>query len=412
MILNSKKLNFLFQHFEKIIFLPFSFNIKFSDVIKDYYSANKQLGSKDRKLLTELAFNYIRFKTSLEFNQISNIFDIFYIILNISKKVSDYLYTFSDFDEHLINFFSENHFSIEPKIKDFIENFDNSHKISFSNLYQNQINSLNIILYDILNSKSPVTIRPLNNENTLESISKILVANDIIFHRTPLNSIDIQSEKSLMNFIPQEKYDYEIQDNGSIVISKFISELNPISLFDACAGSGGKSLSVSSFNPNIKIDMYDSVKSRLNEFHKRNSKQYNNINLLYQLDQSKKYDVVLVDAPCSGSGTIRRTPDKKHTIDNDILNKFSQTQLSILNEYSKYVSKDGILIYVTCSLFDKENIEVINLFLETNPKFEPLEIQSETINNYSIKISNFANILIPIKYNGDVFFIATLKKKH
>lgn len=412
MILNTKKLNFLFQHFEKVVFLPYSFNIKFSDVIKEYYSSNKQLGSKDRKLLNELVFNYLRFKSSLEIYEITNIFEIFYIIFNISKKVSDYLNTFADFDEHLINFLSENHISIEQKIKDFIENFDNTHKNSYSILFQNQINNLNTILFELLNSKSPVTIRPLTNENSLDSISNILVANDIIFYRTPLNSIDIQSEKSLMNIIPQENYDYEIQDNGSIIISKFVSELNPDSLLDACAGSGGKSLAISSFNPNIKIDMYDSVKSRLNEFHKRNSKPYSNINLLYQLDKSKKYDVVLIDAPCSGSGTIRRNPDKKHTIDSEILNKFSQTQLSILNEYSKYVSKDGTLVYVTCSLFDKENIDVVNQFLETNPKFEPIEIESDTINNYSIKISNFANILIPINYNGDVFFIATLKKKH
>ena len=158
--------------------------------------------------------------------------------------------------------------------------------------------------------------------------------------------------------------------------------------------------------------MFDSIQTRLKEFHNRNVSTVNNITLLDQLDMSKQYELVLVDAPCTGSGTVRRNPDKKHTITRDTINQFAKTQLSILNDYSKFLSIGGSLIYVTCSLFNEENIKVIDKFLETNPNFEPMQIESNTINDYSIKISNFANILIPINYNGDIFFIATLKKLH
>lgn len=409
---NQKKLYFLFNHFKNLINIEFNFQEKFSSKLKDYFTSNKQLGSKDRKLLTELIYNYLRFKISLKNSGFTNPAKIFYIIFNISKKVSDNLNTFTILDDELDEFLNENQISIDKNIKDFYQINENIQIDSFPSLYQTQINKFNPLLFYIFNTKPPITIRPISQKQDLSNLKNILISNEIKFEHTLINTIDIFTTKGLINFIPQNKFNYEVQDNGSVLVSKFIAELKPKTILDACAGSGGKSLCISSFDPNIKINMYDKIYSRLKEYHNRNIDSYSNITLLDKLNSNNEYELVLVDAPCSGSGTIRRNPDKKHSITDEKINKFSELQLSILNEYSNYVTKGGILVYVTCSFFDKENIEVINKFLEINPKFQPLAIESNTIDDYSIKISNFANILIPINYDGDVFFIATLRKNH
>ena len=108
-----------------------------------------------------------------------------------------------------------------------------------------------------------------------------------------------------------------------------------------------------------------------------------------------KYDKILVDAPCSGFGIMRRKPEIRYKTYEDVKN-LPEIQYAILENASKYLKDDGLLVYSTCTLEKKENIDVVEKFLENNSDF------------YLDKV---AKELYPNIDNTDGFFIARLKKK-
>ena len=404
---SNKKIFFLYNHFSKLTNLNVSFSNNLSNEVRTYFKTNKQLGAKDRKFLAELIFTYYRYLHIIKLYNFNNSEDIFIVIFFISKKVLNNSDTFSyilkQFDEFLEKLPKEK----VILVKDFLNFVDSNISKLYPELFSNQIFKINEALFNTLNSKSPITIRLLD-DNNLDKLQNLFKLNNIDYTLTNLNSINIYTFINFDTLLSTNNIEYEIQDNGSIIISKIVADISNNNLLDACAGSGGKSLAISSFNKKVKIDMYDSNINRLNQYYLRNTN--NNVNVLNSLNYDKLYDLVLVDSPCSGSGTIRRHPDKIYTINENILKEFASKQINILNEYSKFVKKEGILVYVTCSLFDIENIEVVNKFLENNKNFIPFETKNKLLNDFSLKISNFANILLPINYDGDIFFVATMKR--
>ena len=107
----------------------------------------------------------------------------------------------------------------------------------------------------------------------------------------------------------------------------------------------------------------------------------------------KAFDAVIVDAPCSGSGTWRRDPFTKWNLTLSEINKLTEIQYSILNQVASYVNKSGLIFYITCSLLDEENGEVISRFLKNN-------------NDYCLEREQFIS---PLE-GGDGFFLSVLKK--
>lgn len=402
----SKKIQFLKNHFQLIIELDFSFKKNLSSTINTYFKNNKSIGSKDRKVLTELVFTYFRYKFYL--NTIDNLDEskTFDIIFTISEKVLSKSDTFS----YILNEWSKikhNNHEINVIVND-LENdlFNNS---LLPKIYNNTILSKNN-LTDLIFSKAPITIRPAYSNSELKSIYKVLQVNNFdITLNEELSSIEINTFSQFDTILKENNINYEIQDNASIIVSKYIAELNKDNILDACAGSGGKSLGIKYFNKNNKIDLFDINQNRLQEFYNRNH-NFDNIKLISNKNEINLYDLVIIDAPCTGSGTIRRNPDKLYSIDESIIDDFNKLQKEIIDEYSKYLKNGGILIYITCSLFDKENIDVVDYFLNQNKDFSPLEIENNLIKDNSIKITNFAYQLIPKNYNGDMFFISQMTK--
>lgn len=410
---NNLKISFLFSHFEKIIELDINFKSKLSFAINHYFKNNKQLGSKDRKFLNILIYNYFRYKLSFETIENIDSFELFLLNFRMCEKVlkkSDtFAYILKEFDEFLRENteLSETLNQVFSKMTEKIEDFD---KTSFPPLFQSQIEQFDSSLFNCLNIKPPVSVRSIFEKDGTQQIESELVDLQIEYTKNQLGTLDLSTYSNFENHFNTNKISFEIQDNGSFIISKFISELKSNTIIDACAGSGGKALSISYFDSTKSIDIYDSDVKRLKEFNNRSFGKHKNITVLKDLNTNKKYDLVLIDAPCSGAGTIRRNPAKRFTITEDVINEFNAIQSNIINKYAEFVSDYGLLVYVTCSIFDKENIDVVNDFLNNNKNFIPF-IQNESIlDNYSIKITNFANILIPINYNGDIFFIAVLQR--
>jgi 16S rRNA (cytosine967-C5)-methyltransferase len=120
------------------------------------------------------------------------------------------------------------------------------------------------------------------------------------------------------------------------------------------------------------------------------------------------YDGVLVDAPCSGSGTWRRRPFLRHQTNPKVIEGFARTQAKILDQASDRVRPGGRLVYATCSLCRSENEDVIRAFLDDHEEFEPDPIPNR-LNLVEMGPGRFH--ILPERLNGDSFYRATLRRK-
>ena len=111
-----------------------------------------------------------------------------------------------------------------------------------------------------------------------------------------------------------------------------------------------------------------------------------------QVKKLKNLDFILIDAPCSGSGTLKRQADLKYKITKEKIEEYTAIQASLLHEYKKLIHKNGKIIYATCSILPQENEEQIQDFLKNNSGFKLVKAQQ----------------LLPTNYDGDGFYMAEL----
>ncbi len=209
---------------------------------------------------------------------------------------------------------------------------------------------------------------------------------------------------------------FEIQDIGSQVISLACAPQPGHLVVDGCAGAGGKSLHLADLMKNRgKIIAVDTDPARLKELTLRAKRGGTGIvTALAKTDfDPKRYDgradVVLVDAPCSGSGTIRRNPALKWSIGEEEVARFAGRQLDLLNIYAPLVKRGGRLVYSTCSLFHSENEAVVGRFLSCHAGFRSLDATG-TIPWAVEKGAHDTLTLLPHRHPTDGFFIAVMER--
>ncbi|PJR04977.1 RsmB/NOP family class I SAM-dependent RNA methyltransferase [Avrilella dinanensis] len=164
---------------------------------------------------------------------------------------------------------------------------------------------------------------------------------------------------------------FEVQDASSQLVAPFLDVQPGMRVVDACAGAGGKTLHMAALMENkgqiIALDLYESKQRQLKQRAKRNGAH----NIEYRIIENNKVikklhekaDRVLIDAPCSGLGVLKRNPDTKWKLKPEFVDHIKQTQQEILQSYSKMVKAGGKLVYATCSILPSENQEQIKKFL-------------------------------------------------
>ena len=166
---------------------------------------------------------------------------------------------------------------------------------------------------------------------------------------------------------------FEVQDASSQLVADFLEVAPGMKVVDVCAGAGGKTLHLSALMQNkgslIAMDIYESKLKKLKVRAKRNGAHNIDLRLINSTKPIKKLkekaDRLLIDAPCSGLGVLRRNPDSKWKLKPEFLDNIKATQQNILNDYSKMLKPGGKMVYATCSVLPSENQEQINKFIAT-----------------------------------------------
>jgi 16S rRNA (cytosine967-C5)-methyltransferase len=166
---------------------------------------------------------------------------------------------------------------------------------------------------------------------------------------------------------------FEVQDANSQLVAAFLDVKPGMRVVDTCAGAGGKALHMASLMENkgqlIAMDLYESKLKQLKLRAKRNGA----FNIEYKIIDStkvikklqEKADRVLIDAPCSGLGVLKRNPDAKWKLQPEFIDNIKKVQAEVLESYSRIVKPGGKLVYATCSILPSENQEQVERFLTT-----------------------------------------------
>lgn len=206
---------------------------------------------------------------------------------------------------------------------------------------------------------------------------------------------------------------YFVQGIPSMVVANNV-EINKGLVLDACSAPGGKSVLIATNHPQVDVFACDVANNRLKliENYKINA-GVKNLNIS-QMDATvfnesfiNKFDVVLCDVPCSGSGVVFKKPDIFLNKTENNLNELLKIQIEILNNCSKYVKDGGELIYSTCSILKNENIEIIKRFLKLNSNFKLVKSNTFGIQTYE-ELDTYT--FLPHISKTEGFFIGRMKK--
>jgi 16S rRNA (cytosine967-C5)-methyltransferase len=217
----------------------------------------------------------------------------------------------------------------------------------------------------------------------------------------------------------------EVQDEGSQLIARLLAPRRGEMVVDFCAGAGGKTLALGSLMRSTgRIYAFDINARRLAGFGPRLKRSgLSNVHpaAIHTENDPKikrlagKIDRVLVDAPCSGSGTLRRNPDLKWRFDEAELARVNAVQASVLRAAARLVRPGGRLVYATCSLLALENQQVVEQFLREQPQFaavpaaDVLERQGVTVDQAARFAPYF--VMLPHLHGTDGFFAAVLERR-
>ncbi|MGY6650164.1 RsmB/NOP family class I SAM-dependent RNA methyltransferase [Wenyingzhuangia sp. IMCC45574] len=233
------------------------------------------------------------------------------------------------------------------------------------------------------NIPASAILRTNTLRGTKEQLKTILAKDDIITQ--PIKgypcALELEERKNVFKTAAFKSGLFEMQDASSQLVADFLDVKPGMRVVDTCAGAGGKTLHIAALLENkgsiIATDIYG---GKLVELKKR-AKRAGAHNITTRKIESSKTikklyntaDRVLIDAPCSGLGVLKRNPDSKWKLAPEFIENIKDTQREILDRYSKIVKVGGKVVYATCSVLPSENQQQVEFFLANNPNFKFIE---------------------------------------
>lgn len=257
------------------------------------------------------------------------------------------------------------------------------------------------------NQQADVILRTNTLNISKEMLQKKLRTENVITELIP-NHPDALRLTERANVFKTEAFHngfFEVQDASSQLVAAFLEVAPGMKVVDTCAGAGGKTLHLASLMENkgqiIAMDIYESKLKKLKVRARRNKAHNIDMRVIDSTKPIKKLynkaDRVLIDAPCSGLGVIRRNPDSKWKLQPEFIENIKKVQQEVLQSYSKMVKPGGKMVYATCSILPSENRKQVDKFLTSESGKEFTFVKEK---NVFAHISGF-----------DGFYMALLEKK-
>ena len=336
-------MKYLGQHIKTII-ATYNGSIPLAHFLKGYFRQYPILGSRDRKILSTLAYTYYRIGKGTD-----------------NKDWPDTLMAQMTSDKQY-----------QPDIPAWLRQHEtlcfNIEKLFPYDLPLSDGISKKEWLASML-SQPALFIRIRKNK---EKIVNLLTTKNITHHFISEHCLSLPNGAKIDDILPKDSY--VVQDASSQKTGEYFNPLPKEQWYDCCSGAGGKSLLLKDIQPDVSLTISDIRESIIHNLQDR-FRQYGltqpethvtNVSDETELKKTlgnKKFDHIICDAPCSGSGTWARTPEQLYFFDRESINKFSTLQQQIATNAAAYLKENGTLIYITCSVFRQENEDVVAAIL-------------------------------------------------
>lgn len=341
----------------------------FSLYLKSYFKKNKKFGSRDRKFISDLCYGYLRI------GKAADTYDI-----DVQIKIGYYL-------THQVDFgFIE---TFAPELKETISEpleqklnlisilfpgFNASDIFSFSDFVSSRIEKHAFSISHLQKPTYFIKIRPGRKEQVIQKLDQ----HSIPYQEFGELTIGIEQNIDLASIfiIEEEIVVQDISSQNTIEILKGI-KLKGDSVWDACAGGGGKSILIadkfrfkSNYTSDIRPSILESLEKRLKKANINLSGSFcTDLSNPLSIQAAKQFlpkegiELIIADVPCTGSGTWGRSPEWLRVFDASEIDVYQQRQINIVENLLSFLRKDGYLLYITCSVFEKENEQVVNTLI-------------------------------------------------
>lgn len=366
----------------------------FASHLKKQFAANKKFGSKDRKQITQLCYSYFRLGKSLQ--------DI-----SAEEKLLAGLFLGSRFSNELLQHLKPEwndliEMELEKKLERLNGTIDASSIFPFTNELSDGIDVDEFAFSHLQQPDLFLRIRPGRKNTVLHQLK----AADVSFQLIADNTLALTNATKIEELIMLNK-DAVVQDYSSQRVGEFLLNLKPQtsnlkpSVWDCCSASGGKSIMAKDMLGDIDLTVSDVRESILINLKKRfqeaGIKNYSSkvIDLAHSplTIHLSPFDLIIADVPCSGSGTWGRTPEQLSFFQSSSIETYSALQKKIISNAVTQLKPNGYFLYITCSVFKKEN--------ELNVEWMREGLQLQVVNQQLIK---------GYSSKADTMFAALLKK--
>jgi 16S rRNA (cytosine967-C5)-methyltransferase len=358
--------------FQRIL-AEFPADVQLSKFLPGYFRQNKQMGSTDRKVASRLVYNYFRLGRALPDLPAEDRLMVAEFLCNTQSN--SFLQHFKPEWAACVSFTTDDKLEM---VKTAYPHFNLDDVYPFHQALSASINKQEFLKSFFIQPDLFIRVR----KGFEQQVKAVLAKADVIFKDEGNNCLSLPNGTKLETLFVNQHW-FEVQDYSSQQTAQYFRPQKWENWWDACAASGGKSLLLHEQEPNLKLvvsDIRENILANLDE-------RFRQVGLLkYQkkildLTQNPDYimhdyafDGIILDAPCTGSGTWGRTPELISQFDTYRIEFFQRLQQSIVRNVVKYLKPGKPLIYITCSAFKAENEDAVN-FMVTELGLQLEEVQ-------------------------------------
>jgi 16S rRNA (cytosine967-C5)-methyltransferase len=269
---------------------------------------------------------------------------------------------------------------------------------------------------------APLDLRVNLLKSSLEDARAALAAEGIEAAPTPYSpwGLRVPHRRAVTSGAAFQSGAVEIQDEGSQLVAHLVGAAPGMRVVDWCAGAGGKTLAMAMTMQNrghivacdVSAPRLDGAVRRLRRAGVHNVERHLTVGGdKWVKRRAQKFDRVLVDAPCTGTGTWRRNPDGRLRLTQTDLDELTPKQAGILDDAARLVAPHGRLIYATCSLLAEENESQVEAFLARHAEFETVPVSRVWSLDAPVPCPDPYLVLTPRRHGTDGFFAAVLERR-